>query len=88
MTGWIILIAFVVPVLIYIWHADRVSSRPSAYKDIKDRPVIPAVILDVDMPFSSMVVFMTKLAIAMLPALILVGFLLSLLFGGMIAALA
>jgi hypothetical protein len=85
--GWVILIAVLVPLLLYFWHSGKASDRPDAYKNIRDRPVIPAVILDIDMPFASMVVFMTKIIIAMLPALILVGLLLTLMFGGLFAAL-
>lgn len=62
-----------VPLLFLIWHVWKTDGkRPDSYTDIHDRPIIPAVIIDINMPFSSMVVFMTKLALAALPAIILI----------------
>jgi hypothetical protein len=69
---WIFFFSIGVPILMLVWHVWKTDGkRPDGYKDIHDRPVIPAVILDVNMPFSSMVVFMFKLALASLPAIIL-----------------
>jgi len=62
------------------------------------RPAAPKVeepqkvrVIDLDMPFGSMVVFMVKWAIAAIPAFIIlmvIGFLLSLIFGSVLAVLA
>lgn len=71
---WIFFFVIGVPVLMLIWHIWKTDGRrPDGYKDIHDRPVIPAVILDINMPFSSMVVFMFKLALAALPAIMLIA---------------
>lgn len=71
---WIFFFVVGVPVLMLIWHIWKTDGRrPDGYKDIHDRPVIPAVILDINMPFSSMVVFMFKLALAALPAILLIA---------------
>lgn len=76
-----------VPVIILIYHLTRVDgARPDAYSDISKRPIIPAVIVDVDMPFASLVTFMLKLAVAALPAMILVAVVFVLVFAAMAAA--
>lgn len=70
---WIFFLVVGIPVLMLVWHIWKTDGRrPDGYKDIHDRPVIPAVILDINMPFSSMVVFMFKLALAALPAIFLI----------------
>jgi hypothetical protein len=86
-TGIIVLILLVIlPMLFYLWHTQKTSGkRPDAYHDISARPVIPAVIIDIDMPFTSMVVFMFKLALAALPAIMLVAITLGILFSGALA---
>jgi hypothetical protein len=77
-----------VPLLLFLWHSWKTAdSRPNAYNDIHARPVIPAVIIDVDMPFPSMVVFLFKLALAALPALVMLTLVLGFLLGGLFAGL-
>jgi hypothetical protein len=80
------------PVLIYVWHLSKIGgNRPDPYHPIKDRPVIPAVVIDVDLPFASMVVLLFKLAVAAIPAVVLltlvVLFLGSALTGGVLPRL-
>ena len=78
---WLILI---VPFIIWLWHMNRTDGkRPSAFAKIDGEPVRPAVIIDIAMPFSSMVVFITKLAIAALPAIVLITGVVGLLYVAM-----
>lgn len=77
-----------VPLIFVLWHWMKINgNRPDAYRKIDERPVIPAVIIDVDMPFPSMVSLLFKLAVAALPAIVLVAVVLGFLFGGMFLAL-
>lgn len=77
------------PLLIFIWHGNKIGGhRPDAYKPIQDRPVIPAVVIDVDMPFASMVVFLFKLSLAAIPALLLLGLVLFFFFGALVGGMA
>lgn len=77
-----------VPLLIFLWHGWKTAdTRPSAYNDIHARPIVPAVVIDVDMPFPSMVVFLFKLALAALPALLMLALVLGFLLGGVFAGL-
>ena len=88
-TSWILYVVIGLPLLIFIWHANKTGGhRPDAYKPIQDRPVIPAVIIDVDMPFPSMVVFLFKLALAAIPAVLLLGLVLFFFFGALLTTLA
>ena len=64
--------ALIVIVLALAWVSYLRGRRPDPYSDIASRPVIPAVIIDIDMPFGSMVLFLAKLALAGIPALIIV----------------
>lgn len=76
------------PLFFVLWHSTKTSGkRPDAYRKIDERPIIPAVIIDVDIPFASMVTLLFKLAIAALPAIVLVIVVLGFLFGGMLLAL-
>jgi predicted membrane metal-binding protein len=68
----IILGASVAIVLALVWVSYLREKRPDPYKDITNRPTIPAVVIDIDMPFGSMVLFFAKLALAGIPALIIV----------------
>ena len=54
-----------------VWVILKREKRPNPYQDIASRPVIPAVVIDFDMPFGSMVILLLKLALASLPALFL-----------------
>ena len=54
-----------------VWVMFKREKRPDPYKDIASRPVIPAVVIDFDMPFGSMVILLLKPALASLPALFL-----------------
>lgn len=61
------------PLIFLLWHIFKTEGkRPDGYTDISARPIIPAVVIDINMPFSSMVVFMTKLALASIPAIMLI----------------
>lgn len=76
------------PLLIFIWHSWKISgARPDGYKPIQDRPVIPAVVIDVDMPFASMVVFLFKVALAAIPALVMLVIVMTFFFGAMMAGM-
>ena len=68
----IIYIAIVFLVMALLWVHFLREKRPDPYKDIASRPVIPAVVIDFDMPFGSMVLFLAKLAIASIPAMLIV----------------
>jgi hypothetical protein len=64
--------ALIAIVLALVWVSYLREKRPNPYKDIENRPTIPAVVIDIDMPFGSMVLFLAKLALAGIPALIIV----------------
>jgi len=72
------------PLMIFIWHSYKTGgNRPDGYKPIQDRPIIPAMVIDVDMPFTSMVVFLFKLALASIPAVLLLVIVLFFLYGAL-----
>lgn len=48
------------------------SKRPSPFTDLSNSMPHPVVVIDVEMPFSSMVLFMVKLALASIPAMVIV----------------
>lgn len=76
------------PLLIFIWHSYKTGGhRPDGYQPIKDQAVIPAVVIDVDMPFASMVVFLFKLALAAIPAILLLAYVLMIFYGTVIAGI-
>ena len=87
-TSLIFFIVFGLPLLIFIWHSFKIGgNRPDGYKPIQDRPVIPAVVIDIDMPFASMVVLLFKLALAAIPAILLLGYVLMFFFGAIISSI-
>lgn len=53
-----------------VWQSQ--DKRPSPYTDISKIMPQPVIVLDVEMPFSSMILFMVKLALASIPALIII----------------
>lgn len=87
MATYLVIVVIVIPLLVYVWHANKAGNRPDPFRKIDDRPVIPAVVIDVDMPISSMIVFLFKLALAAIPALILLVLVMALLLGGLAAGL-
>jgi len=76
----IIFLVIVAIIMALIWVSYLRGKRPNPYKDIEARPTIPAVIIDIDMPFGSMVLFLSKIAIASIPALVIVFIVLAGLF--------
>lgn len=66
---FILLLPLLLAVAAVIWFGWTRDRRPKASTDISARPIIPAVIIDFDMPFMSMVMFLVKVAFAAIPAL-------------------
>jgi len=56
-----------------IWQSQ--NKRPNPYTDISGSMPKPVVIIDVEMPFASMVLFMVKLVLAAIPAALIATFL-------------
>lgn len=86
MTIWTFLL--LLPLAILLYHAYRVTgTRPDAYRDISDRPTIPVVVVDIDMPFPSMVALMLKIAVAAMPAMAIMAVVFALVSVAVYAAL-
>lgn len=65
----IVAIVFILVLGWAIWQSQ--TKRPNPYTDISGSTPQPVVIIDVEMPFASMVLFMVKLVLATIPAALL-----------------
>lgn len=61
---------------IIIWAAwQSQSKRPNPYTDVSGTPITPVVVIDLEMPFASMVLFLVKLVLAAIPEALIATFL-------------
>lgn len=81
--GLIVLIAFMAILGWAIWQSQ--NKRPSPYTDISNAMPQPVVVIDVEMPFGSMVLFLVKLAMAAIPAMIMLAIIGWVIFSALVA---